>query len=225
MHLYPWNSNLYPVRLSAALSCSAQPCVTRLMLKPMPLRSQEWRGIGGAGSPVRAVLTANTTPASAVRLTPSKAGEHAARFSSPVHWRAYGMAPHSHADAPVLEEWHVTSKRPHACGVEGCTAHLITRRHLQARLCAAHIKCPAVLRGGVRQRFCKRCHCFHALGAFSGSRRCASVSRLQSACLALPQGRPAFITTLNRACSKVLLASTACCQRHDSIWQKFLGPH
>ncbi len=222
MHLFPWNNNQYPVRLFAALICSAQPCVTRLMLKAVALHSQEW---GGAGGPVRAVLTANTTPASAVRLTPSKAGEHAARFSSPVHWRAYGMAPHSHADAPVLEEWHVTSKRPHACGVEGCTAHLITRRHLQARLCAAHIKCPAVLRGGVRQRFCKRCHCFHALGAFSGSRRCASVSRLQSACLALPQGRPAFITTLNRACSKVLLASTACCQRHDSIWQKFLGPH
>jgi len=114
------------------------------------------------------------------------------------------MALHSHADVPVLEEWHIARKRPHACGVEGCAVQLITKRHLQARLCAMHIKCPAVLRGGVRQRWCKRCHCFHALGAFSGSRRCAPASRLQRACLALPQGRPASITTLNCACSKVL---------------------
>ena len=34
-HLYPWNTNLHPVRLSAALSCSSQPCVTRLMPKPL----------------------------------------------------------------------------------------------------------------------------------------------------------------------------------------------
>jgi len=87
------------------------------------------------------------------------------------------MSPHSHADVPVLEEWHVTRKRPHACGVEGCTAHLVTKRHLEARLCAAHIECHAVLRGGVPRRWCNKCHTYHALEAFSGSLKCAPASR------------------------------------------------
>jgi hypothetical protein len=69
LHILPWNNNLYPVCLFAVLICSAQPCTTRLTLKPMPLHSQEWRGVGGAGGPTHARLTANTTPVSAVRLT------------------------------------------------------------------------------------------------------------------------------------------------------------
>ncbi len=59
------------------------------------------------------------------------------------------MALHSHADMPVLEEWHVARNRPHACGVAGCASPLVTNRHLLARLCAAHILCP---RGAARRR-------------------------------------------------------------------------
>ncbi len=93
-----------------------------------------------------------------------------------MRWRAYNMAPHSHADMPVLKEWHVAHNRPHACGVEGCASQLVTMTHLRARLCAAHIECPAVLRGGVPQRWCGRCKYFHAIEAFSGSLRCAPAS-------------------------------------------------
>jgi len=94
-----------------------------------------------------------------------------------VRWRAYHMAPHSHADMPVLEEWHWSNNRPYACGVEGCASQLVTLAHHRARLCAAHIKCLAVLRGGVPQRWCGRCRLFHAMEAFSGSLRCAPASR------------------------------------------------
>ncbi len=86
------------------------------------------------------------------------------------------MAPHSYADVPVLEEWHVARNRPHACGVEGCASQLVTKRHVRARLCAAHIQCPAVLRGGVPQRWCQNCRRFHAPEAFSGSQRCTPAS-------------------------------------------------
>ena len=82
---------------------------------------------------------------------------------------------------PVLEEWydggvsgHRRYNRPRACGVVGCNAHLATRKHLLARLCNAHFKCPAVLRGGVPQRCCAKCGTCHALEAFSGSLRCAA---------------------------------------------------
>ncbi len=87
------------------------------------------------------------------------------------------MALHSHADMPVLEEWHVARNRPHACGVAGCASPLVTNRHLLARLCAAHILCPAVLRGGVPQRWCGRCNRFHAIEAFPVGRRYATASR------------------------------------------------
>ncbi len=40
LHLLTWNNNLYPVRLSAALSCLVQPCIARGMLKAMPLYFQ-----------------------------------------------------------------------------------------------------------------------------------------------------------------------------------------
>ncbi len=83
------------------------------------------------------------------------------------------MASRSHADMLVLEKWHIARNRPHACGVPGCASQLVTKAHLLARLCAAHIKCPAVLRGGVPQRWGGRCYRFHATEAFSGSLRCA----------------------------------------------------
>jgi hypothetical protein len=113
------------------------------------------------------------TLASAVCQTNSKAVYHARRFGSPVRWH---MALHSHADVPVLEEWHMTSKPPYACGVKGCASQLVTERHVRARLCAVHIMCPAVLRGGVPQRWCLNCRQFHAPEAFSGSQRCAPAS-------------------------------------------------
>ena len=87
------------------------------------------------------------------------------------------MASPSHADVPVLEEWYETRNRPHACGVVGCTSQLVTKRHVEARLCDAHIKCPAVLRGGVPQRWCGRCSKLHALEAFDVGLRCAPASR------------------------------------------------
>jgi hypothetical protein len=86
------------------------------------------------------------------------------------------MAPHSHADVPVLEDWLTTSKRPKACGVKGCALQLVRDRHVQARLCATHINCPAVLCGDVPLRWCQECRQFHALEAFSGSQRCAPAS-------------------------------------------------
>ncbi len=89
---------------------------------------------------------------------------------------AFGMARRSHANMPVLEEWHIAHNRPHACGVEGCALQLVTKKHFLARLCAAHIKCPAVLRGGVPQRWCTSCGAFHTLEAFSAIARCAPAS-------------------------------------------------
>jgi len=91
------------------------------------------------------------------------------------------MAPQSHADMPVLEEWHSSEsrKRPMACGVKGCAWQPVTAKHMLARLCAAHIKCLALLRGGVPQRWCLECRKCHALKAFSGSQRCAPASHWQ----------------------------------------------
>jgi len=84
---------------------------------------------------------------------------------------------------PVLEEWYdgpVSGERPcnrpRACGVVGCAEPLVKTNHQKFHLCAAHIKCPAVLRRGVPQRWCGTCHKFHALQAFSGSRRYAPAS-------------------------------------------------
>ncbi len=53
-----WNKDQYPVRLSAVLGYLAQSCVARPPLKAMALHPQERRGIGGAGRPIHAVLTA-----------------------------------------------------------------------------------------------------------------------------------------------------------------------
>ncbi len=118
---------------------------------------------------------------------------------------AYRMAPHSHATMPVLEEWHVGRNRPHACGMPGCIAQLVTKTHLEARLCAAHIKCPAVLRGGVPQRWCACCHRFHTLGAFSASARCAPASCWNCT------GHPHY------CCICLLTSTCSClCRRHST---------
>ncbi len=94
------------------------------------------------------------------------------------------MAARSRDALPVLEEWYdgpVSGERPcnrpRACGVVGCAEPLVKAGHQKYHLCAAHIKCPTVLRRGVLQRWCGTCHKFHALQAFSGSRRYAPASR------------------------------------------------
>ncbi len=88
------------------------------------------------------------------------------------------MASRSRDALPVLEEWYdgaVSGKcprhRPRMCGVAGCAEPLVKANHVQFRLCATHINCPAVLHGDVPQRRCSFCRKFHALEAFSGSRR------------------------------------------------------
>ncbi len=90
------------------------------------------------------------------------------------------MASRSPDVLPVLEEWHDGLEsgvrpyaRPRACGVVGCAEPLVIANHLKYRLCPVHIKCPAVLRHGVPQRWCSYCRKFHALEAFSGSRQYA----------------------------------------------------
>jgi len=57
------------------------------------------------------------------------------------------------------------------CGVAGCAEPLAKAFHLSYRLCPAHMKCHAVLRRGTPQRWCRTCHKFHALKAFSSGRR------------------------------------------------------
>ncbi len=103
-----------------------------------------------------------------------------ARFVSLARWHAGGMAPCSRNALPVLEEWYDRAvrgqhpyDRPRMCGVAGCAEPLVKARNLVHRLCPAHIKCPAVLRSGVPQRWCSTCSKFHSLKAFSGGRRCA----------------------------------------------------
>jgi len=155
-----------PGLLSAALSC---PAHAETHGSPF----STWQGFQGAGGPDYAVLTA--VHHAGLYCAPDELQGNIARgaLRTPVRWHASGMSAHSHADVPVLQEWHVARKRPHACGVEGCTAHLVTKRHFEARLCAAHIECHAVLRGGVPRRWCNTCHTYHALEAFSGSLKCA----------------------------------------------------
>ncbi len=96
---------------------------------------------------------------------------------------AGGMASRSRDALPVLEVWYdgaVSGQRlcdrPCACGVAGCAEPLVKVYHLQHRLCPAHMKCHAVLRRGMPQRWCSTCQKFHALEAFSGSRRYAPTS-------------------------------------------------
>jgi len=162
------------VSLFAALGCSAQPCLAQLTLKPTAHHLKSGGALRAQAAQNRAVRTViNHTGLCCARRPPR---QHSTR-RAPSHLAlAYGMAPHSHADVPVLAEWHVARNRPHACGVEGCNAQLVTKTHLEARLCAAHITCPAVLRGGVLQRWCGNCHRFHMPGAFSASARCAPCS-------------------------------------------------
>jgi hypothetical protein len=73
LRLILWKEYLHLVRLSAALGCSAQPCLARLTLK----HTAHILNSGGA-SRVQAAQTVlysllYTTPAFAVRLTTSKA--------------------------------------------------------------------------------------------------------------------------------------------------------
>ncbi len=103
-----------------------------------------------------------------------------AHFVSLACRHAGGMASRSRNALPVFEEWYdgaVSGQRPcngpRACGVAGCAELLVKVYHMQARLCPAHMKCSAVLRHGVPQRWCGHCRKFHALEAFSGSRRYA----------------------------------------------------
>jgi len=98
------------------------------------------------------------------------------------------MASRSHNALPVLEEWYYGAvsgqrplNRPRMCGVAGCAEPLVKSYHLKARLCAAHMTCPAVLHRGVPQRWCGNCQVFHMLEAYSGSQRYAPASRLQRA--------------------------------------------
>jgi hypothetical protein len=103
------------------------------------------------------------------------------------------MASRSRDALPVLE-WHddgVSGQRPSVCGVMGCAGPLVILSHVQSRLCAAHIKCDAVLRCGEPQRWCGICRRFHELEAFSGSQRCTPASRLQRA-LFHPQNPATF---------------------------------
>jgi hypothetical protein len=93
------------------------------------------------------------------------------------------MASRGRDALPVLEEWYDTAvsgqrlyDRPRMCGVAGCAEPLIKAYHLKYRLCPVHIKCPAVLRRGVPQRWCSNCQKFHALESFIGSRRYAPTS-------------------------------------------------
>ena len=88
------------------------------------------------------------------------------------------MAARSRDALPVLEEWFDRAvsgqrlrDRPRMCGVAGCAEPLIKAYHLDSRLCPAHMKCSAVLRRGVPQRWCPYCRKFHVLEAFSGGRR------------------------------------------------------
>ena len=88
------------------------------------------------------------------------------------------MASRSRDALPVLEEWYDravngrrVSDRPCMCGVAGCAEPLVKAFNLIHRLCPAHMKCSAVLRRGMPQRWCATCHKFHALEAFSGSKR------------------------------------------------------
>jgi len=174
--LLPWSKYLHTVRLYAALGWSVQPCTAQLTLNQQFTFSGAAGRFEGAGGPSRAVL--NAVHHASLCCAPDGLQGNIARgaLRSPVRWHASGMSPHSHADVPVLEEWHVTRNRPHACGVPGCIAQLVIKTHLEARLCAAHIKCPAVLRGGVLQRWCCNCHRFHVLEAFHSNARCAPAS-------------------------------------------------
>jgi len=166
-----------PGLLSTAFRCSAHADSTG---SP----AQEWRGIEGAGGPNRAEPTAiNHT---SLCRTPDDLQGSTPRAALPLTGAlAYGMALHSHADMPVVKEWHAARNRPHECSVEGCASQPVTKTHLRARLCAAHIKCLAMLHGGVPQRWCGNCHRFHTLDAFSGSLRCATALRLD--CSGHPQ--------------------------------------
>ncbi len=81
---------------------------------------------------------------------------------------------------PALEEWYDRAvsgqrlcDRPRICGVAGCAEPLVKAHHLRTGLCPAHMKCSAVLRRGVPQRWCSHCCKLHSLKAFSGGRRYA----------------------------------------------------
>ncbi len=166
------------MRLFAALGCSVQPSVARLTLTVLAHQLKSGGALRAQAAQDRAVPTVSNH--TSLRRAPDDLQGSIARAAL---WlpcaQACGMAPHSIADVPVLEEWHVSDdprKRPKACGVKGCASQLVTVRHLQARLCTAHITRLAVLRGGVLQRWCGNCKCFHTLEAFSASARCAPAS-------------------------------------------------
>jgi len=74
LRLLLWNNYLHPVRLYAALGCSRSLALPGSRCTRCAHIPQEWRGrFVGAGGPCRAVLNANTTPASDLSLTTSKA--------------------------------------------------------------------------------------------------------------------------------------------------------
>ncbi|KAJ8556208.1 hypothetical protein K7X08_022966 [Anisodus acutangulus] len=64
------------------------------------------------------------------------------------------------------------SRQP-SCQVEDCTADMVNAKayHCRHKFCEFHAKSPAVLIGGLRQRFCQQCSRFHQLGEFDEAKR------------------------------------------------------
>ncbi|XP_033516619.1 squamosa promoter-binding protein 1-like [Nicotiana tabacum] len=64
------------------------------------------------------------------------------------------------------------SKLP-SCQIEDCTADMANAKtyHRRHKVCEFHAKAPAVLIGGLRQRFCQQCSRFHQLGEFDEAKR------------------------------------------------------
>ncbi len=153
-------------------------------------------------------------------------------------WHAGGMTSHSRDALPVLEEWYDREvngrrpcNRPLMCGVAGCAEPLVKAYHLDHRLCPAHMRCHAVLRRGVPQRWCGTCHVFHALEAFRSGRRYAPTSRGER-CAHTQTGSPrhrckhplgiaGYSSQLEYSAllQDILVSSSAalCCKVHNSV--------
>ncbi|KAK3404734.1 hypothetical protein EUGRSUZ_K01046 [Eucalyptus grandis] len=71
------------------------------------------------------------------------------------------------ADAPVL------GAASRNCQAEKCTADLTEARqyHRRHKVCEQHAKAPAVVVGGLYQRFCQQCSRFHELLEFDENKR------------------------------------------------------
>ena len=109
-------------------------------------------------------LVATARPAGVDKASSFKAAEQGGEAST-------SSSPTTSGDQPSRSNGK--SKGAATCQVDGCNTDLgsLKEYHNRYKICEYHLKIPAIIREGLRQRFCQQCGRFHNIGEFDGDKR------------------------------------------------------